>query len=207
MKTPIQLFLFLIFSFATTLMFSQPLPPTCPGHPNCKNGGGGNNNPIICHWPMHGNIINKPHVFKWEPMDGAREYVFKLFNSDGDELHTETTTNTAVFINLPGLNLVIDNQYVIVISADNDTKSNNHRFTLKSEADYQNVINLLNSDPEYNLTSGTEKHIRKSNFMFDQGWNLAAIKAINFETDNVTDMMKVTDHFRDLLFRLDPVED
>lgn len=189
---------------ATTLMFSQPTPPTCPGNPRCADGGGGND-PIITHWPMKGNIPNKAMTFRWEPVRDANNYFFTLFDKRARKIMSDTTTNLGVNLDLPNLDLTIGEEYVITVNSDNDRKSNTHRFTLRNDNDYKTALIELESDVRYRSLNGVEKQLRKSDFLQEKGWNLASVKALNIQTDNLVDMMKIVSKFEDLLLRLDPL--
>lgn len=203
MKTIQKTLLLIVFSMATTLMFSQPVNPRCPGHPTCNDGGGGND-PIICHWPMTGNIPNKSITFRWEPVRDANTYFFTLFDKRAKKLFEDTTSNLGVVLDLPSLELTIGEQYVITVNSDNDRKSNTHRFTLRDRNDFGNALIELESDVRFRSLNGVEKLLRKSDFLHEKGWNLAAVKAHNIQTDNLVDIIKIANHFEELRIKLDP---
>lgn len=185
--------------------FSQPVPPRCPGHVSCNNGGGGVD-PIITHWPMKGNIPNQSIVFKWEPVEGAKKYFFTLFDRRRNKLFVDTTSNLGVVLDLPNLSLTAGEDYFITVNADNDRKSNLHRFRLKNVSDFQNDMIALDSDREYRSLNGIDKVLRKSDFLHEKDWNYAAVKALNFHTENLAEAMKLANHFETLRLKLDPPE-
>lgn len=203
MKTTQKTILLIVFSMATTLMFSQPVGSRCPGHPSCADGGGGND-PIITHWPMHGNIPNKPISFRWEPVRDANNYFFTLFDKRARKIMSDTTTNLGMYLDLPNLGLTVGEEYVITVNADNDRKSNTHRFILRNTNDYKTALLELEGDVRYRSLNGVEKQLRKSDFLFEKGWNLAAVKAHNFNVNNLIDMIKVSNHFEEMRIKLDP---
>ncbi len=187
-----------------SLVVSQPMTPRCPGHSTCPIGGGGND-PIITHWPMHGNMPNVATTFKWEPVEGATEFVFNLFDSNASSVFNVTTRNLAVFLDLPNLGLTEGSEYVITLSSDNDRKSNSHRFVLRSSVDLENALLQLETDQAYRTSTGVDKHLRKSDFLFEKSWNLQAVKALNIQVSNVEDITKIANHFEALRLKLDPL--
>ncbi len=201
-----KFFKLLLLTIVLTLMgaemIAQPLLPPCPRHPSCDNGGGSNADPIICHWPPSGNMSNKSSIFRWEPMTGATSYTVIIMDEDGEELHSMTTPNTAVILNLPNLSLKVGDTYIVQVESDNNKTSNNHEFTLKTELDYTQALVDLESDAQYQAKSGVDKAIRKSDFLNSRSWNLAAVQAHNIEVDNIADMTRLSEHFQQLTFKL-----
>ena len=204
-----KFFKLLLLTIVLTLMgaemMAQPVPPRCPGHRTCDgNAGGSNEDPIICHWPPNGNMANTSAIFRWEAMSGAVTYTVAILDEDGEILNTMSTTNTAVILDLPNLSLTVGSTYAVKVTSDNEKNSNIHFFTLKTEAEYMQTLIDLESDADYQMKSGVDKELRKSDFLHEKGWNLGAIQAHNIQTDNVTDIIKISDHFETLRLILYP---
>ncbi len=199
----------MVLLFSASMVYSQFLPPRCPGDEACNSGGGTNDDPIVVDWPPFGNIANVTNFIKWQYKSGATSYTLDIFNSDGSQvLYSETTTSNGLKLILPDLGLEVGTEYVIVIRSDNNKVTNLHRFVLKDKSDLDAVLAELENDQIYNSIYGIDKALRKADFLYENGWNLAAAKAhnINVLSNSAMDIMKIINSFEALRLKLYPLD-
>lgn len=206
MKPTREIFItILMLSMVATLCYSQPV--------QCKRNcggetGGTNSDPISIHFPPCGNLAQSIVEFRWDPKENASEYTVEILerqsNGSNSVVHTMTTTNTAVLLNLPAMELTLEKMYVIVVKSNNNKRSNDATFILKNPIAREEAYLSVRNDNRYQLMRGVNRSLLSTELMREQNWNYDALKGYNFEVDNLVDMMKVHQHFNDYVDGLFP---
>ena len=198
----------LLSLFTTSMVYSQFLPPRCPGDESCNSGGGTNDDPIVVDWPPFGNVCNATNFIKWMYKEGATSYTLDIFNTSGTEIFASfTTEGNSLKLDLHTIEgLEVGQDYVIVIRSDNDKFTNLHQFTLLEKADLEAVLADLENDNIYNSIYGIDKALRKADFLAQNNWNLAASKAhnINVLSNSAMDILKIINSFESFRLSLYP---